>query len=321
MIKSFRRFFFPFSQHDYELAVVGAGLSGIAAAKFYLDIHPECRLVMLEQDSCIGGVWSRNRLYDNFWTQWTVGTAAYPDKPMDQPPEEDTFYDFFRAKYTTGYLEKYVDEHAFAGQSMRDKIRFSFKVHKIEKQEEKWTVFGKDSSGETTVSAPKLIVASGVTSSPNMPDLLGQDDFQAPIMHQESFGRSSVLSSPDVEHVTVLGGSKSSADMVYTAVKAGKSVSWVIRDSGTGPGFFVSTKGKGPYKNALEIGTARVAATLSPSLVNPDTWSTRFLYGSSLGRKLVELAWGGIDKEIREEANYARKDVAEGFERLDPHTP
>lgn len=34
------------------------GLCGIAAAKFYLDVHPECRLVMLERDGYIGGVWN-----------------------------------------------------------------------------------------------------------------------------------------------------------------------------------------------------------------------------------------------------------------------
>ena len=34
------------------------GLSGIAFARFYLDIHPESKLLILEQDSCVGGVWS-----------------------------------------------------------------------------------------------------------------------------------------------------------------------------------------------------------------------------------------------------------------------
>ena len=33
-------------------------ISGIAAAKFYLDIHPNCRLAILEQDHCLGGVWN-----------------------------------------------------------------------------------------------------------------------------------------------------------------------------------------------------------------------------------------------------------------------
>src|SRR4051794_3071747 len=34
------------------------GVSGIIAAQRYLQAHPNCRLTILEQDYCIGGVWS-----------------------------------------------------------------------------------------------------------------------------------------------------------------------------------------------------------------------------------------------------------------------
>lgn len=34
------------------------GLTGIVVARFYMDIHPECRLVILEEDTVVGGVWS-----------------------------------------------------------------------------------------------------------------------------------------------------------------------------------------------------------------------------------------------------------------------
>lgn len=34
------------------------GLSGIAAARFYLEVHPHCTLVVLERDTCLGGVWN-----------------------------------------------------------------------------------------------------------------------------------------------------------------------------------------------------------------------------------------------------------------------
>lgn len=38
--------------------VIDLGLAGIAFARFYLDIHPECRLTIFEKDEHIGGVWS-----------------------------------------------------------------------------------------------------------------------------------------------------------------------------------------------------------------------------------------------------------------------
>jgi hypothetical protein len=34
------------------------GISGIVFARFFLDIHPEAKIVILEAGSCIGGVWS-----------------------------------------------------------------------------------------------------------------------------------------------------------------------------------------------------------------------------------------------------------------------
>jgi hypothetical protein len=39
----------------------GLGISGIAAARFYLYIHPECRLLLLEKDTHLGGVWNSSK--------------------------------------------------------------------------------------------------------------------------------------------------------------------------------------------------------------------------------------------------------------------
>lgn len=242
---------------------------------------------------------------------------------MARPPEDDIHYEFFKAKHTTRYLEEYVDGHCFSGQNLRARIRFGFKVLTIKKMEGMWIVSGQDKTKRTTrFHSPKLIIASGLTSTPNLPDLPGKQKFSAPIVHQEAFGQSPVLSSADLQHVTVLGGGKPAADMVYSSVKAGKSVSWIIRASGTGPGFLFSPKGKGPYQNAFELGSTRVASTISPSIFNPDNRWTRFLHGTDRGRKLVSSIWAAVDKETREGAGFAgREGALEGFENLAPHTP
>ena len=137
-----------------------------------------------------------------------------------------------------------------------------------------------------------------------MPDLPGSEHFEAPVIHQESYGQSSVLSSDKFQNVTVVGGGKSAADMVYSSVKAGKSVSWIIRASGTGPAHFVSPKGKGPYKNAFQIGSTRIVSTLSPSILNPENFWTRFVHGTNIGQKIVHAARGASDKETRAEADF-----------------
>ncbi|KAI4209546.1 MAG: hypothetical protein LQ351_007537 [Letrouitia transgressa] len=258
------------------------------------------------------------RSYEDFWTQWTVGTAEWSDKPMSRPPEDDIYYEFFKAKHTTNYLEKYVDEHFYAGHSLRDRIYFNAIVKSIEKSCSKWII----TSDTADYQASKVIVAHGLTSIANIPDWLGRQSFEGPIIHQEDFGQSFVLSSPSLQNITVVGGGKSAADMVYASVKAGKSVSWVIRASGTCPGFLLSPKGKGPYKNASEIGSTRIAGTFSPSVLSPDTWWTRFLHRTKIGQKVTNAIWDGADQGTCEDANFnGRQNALEGFVNLKPHTP
>ncbi|KAL8998266.1 MAG: hypothetical protein Q9169_002671 [Polycauliona sp. 2 TL-2023] len=237
---------------------------------------------------------------------------------MDRPPQNDLHHEFFKAEHTTRYLEEYIDSHRYAGQSLRSRIRFGCSVKTITKQGDAWVVVTDSAQYQSS----RIIIASGLFSSPHIPKLVGSDTFEAPIIHQQDFGGSSVLNSPQLHKVTVIGGGKSAADMVYACVKAGKSVSWVIRASGTGPGYLMSPEGKGPYKNAFEIGSTRVVGTLSPSFIGPDNWWRRFLFGSSPGQRIVKAIWAGADKEVQEGAQFAnRPNALPGFANLRPHCP
>ena len=243
---------------------------------------------------------------------------------MPRPPEEDIYYEFFKAKHTTRYLENYVDQQKHAGQTLRDRIRFGTDVQSIQKIEGQWIISttAMGTSTQTIFHTTKLMVASGLTSVPYMPLLPGQENFGGRILHQEAFGSSDIFTSSAIQNITVLGGAKSAADMIYAAVKAGKNVTWVIKATDTtGPGFFLSPKGKGPYKNAFEIGMTRVAATFTPSFMNGDTWWTRCLHGSKYGVKMMNSFWRGIDKETRQDANFTGRKNVQGFEKLSPHTP
>ena len=243
---------------------------------------------------------------------------------MSRPPEEDLYYEFFKAKHTTKYLEDYADRQKHAGRSLRDRIRFGVEVQSVQKHEFEWLVSIKNSTGDSTqiLHTRKLIVASGLTSVPKMPILPGENNFGGPIIHQETFGSSDVLSSSHIHDIVVLGGGKSSADIVYSAVKAGKTVSWILKETDTtGPGFLFSPKGKGPYKNAFEVGMTRLAATFTPSIMNDQTWWTWFLHSSKYGIKLMSSFWASVDKATRVDANFSGRDHAKGFDKLEPHTP
>ncbi|KAJ8064948.1 hypothetical protein OCU04_007252 [Sclerotinia nivalis] len=309
------------SENGFEVIVIGAGVSGIIAAQRYLEAHPNCQLALLEKDYCIGGVFSQRRLYKDFWTQWIVGLAEYSDMHMERPPEEDCKNDCFKAKYTTEYLEKCVDEKRHAGRSLRDRIQFGVQVQSIEKEGENFVISCMNSKNIPVLfSARKLMVANGENSLPNMPDLPGKESFEGIILHSEEFGQSDIISSESVKYIAVIGAGKSSADMIYEAVKAGKTVSWIIRKTGTGAGFFAPIDLKTPYKNGVEAAQTRVMSTLQPSLLNRDTWWTWFLHSTFIGVAIVKWIFSVLDKTVREKADYKGRKSSKGFEKLEYDT-
>ena len=104
--------------------------------------------------------------------------------------------------------------------------------------------------------------------------------------------------------VTILGGGKSAADMVYDSVKAGKKVSWIIRETGEGPAAFAGAAGRGPYRNGPEIAATRILSALSPLCFAPISWWTKLIHGSKFGRNIVAKVWLGADQACSDLAKF-----------------
>ncbi|KAL2049397.1 hypothetical protein ABVK25_010301 [Lepraria finkii] len=94
----------------YDVVIIGAGLYGIQAARYYLDIHPN------------------ERIYEAFWTQTPVGMAEFSDRPMAPPPDGNQCYRVFPTRYVTKYLESYIDNHVYNETTIRDRIMFNTQV-------------------------------------------------------------------------------------------------------------------------------------------------------------------------------------------------
>ena len=262
------------------------------------------------------------RNYASFWSQTGLRMTEYSDKPMILPEGEDTYHDTFRAKDVTKYLEEYIDEHRYLDRTLRDRMLFSICVKRIEKSEaqDAWTVQATDrqTNKACEFKTHRLMIASGLTSEPNMPDFSGRETFKGPMLHSENFGNSSILTSPGIKYVVVVGGGKSAADMVYALAKAEKSVFWVVRKPGTGPGAFIDIKGHGRYKNAAEIGCTRLMTSLGPSAYPTSKWKDAWVHRTKSGRAVLDKVWANADRDIRNEANYhGRKDARSGFKDLE----
>ena len=198
------------------------GLAGIAAAKTYLEVHPDAKLVVLEAQSSVGGVWAEGRLYPGLKTNNMVGTYEFSDFPMDEKTWGVKPGEHIPGKVVHDYLTKYAEKFG-----VLPHVRLNSKVASAERGEKGgWLL--KISQPHSSILAKKLLVATGMTSEAFVPKIQGQESFGAPLFHSKDLSQhASTLDT--AKSVTVLGGTKSAWDAVYAYASRGIEVNWVIR--------------------------------------------------------------------------------------------
>lgn len=219
----------------YDVIVIGAGLQGLAAAKTYLKIEPQTNLLIIDSNQTVGGVWAKENIYPGLRSNNLLGTYEYTDFPMHEnfgvQKEEHipggTNYEYFRQ-----YAERF---------DLTRRTLLRSKLTTAEKVEDGWnlsiTTVGKPADQTSNITCSKLVVATGVTSSPVPIDIEGQENFSVPVLNFAHFRHEAagLLKNPSIEHVAVYGGAKAAYDTVYMLASHGKRVSWIIRASGHGP--------------------------------------------------------------------------------------
>jgi cation diffusion facilitator CzcD-associated flavoprotein CzcO len=97
------------------------------------------------------------------------------------------------------------------------RIRFRTKVEEIQQTSNGGWILtlniiqsadGKETMETKQIFVDKLVIATGVTGNPNMPDIPGADDFDAPLFHAKEFLQKKELLKT-AKKVVVYGGSKS----------------------------------------------------------------------------------------------------------------
>lgn len=244
--------------------------------------------------------------------------------PLTLPEDAPTLYDSFPARYVIQYLEEYIKSHVYSGTPLSDRIWLGTEVTSVEKRDDGW-MLRLASSKSQQIRCSKLAIASGSTSQPNMPDFPRDVQWKAPILHHRDFGthEKEVLSpNSPYKNITVLGGGKSAADMVYAAVKANKDVKWIVRNTGEGPGFILhAAPTAGRYKNAAEAALNQNATTTNPSGFHSMTPEGQSLHQSASGRAILEERLSAVDQRGKVWANYhGREDARPTFAQLEPST-
>ena len=264
--------------------------------------------------------------------------AEFSDRPMTPPPAEDQFYGFFPAQYTAAYLESYVDNHVYAGRTIRDRVLFKAQVVNVARFQPSDPADGATNptiewivtyNANQRVHASKLIDATGMTNRPEIPSLPGSSTFRGETLHHKSFGQKekSLLADPSAQNICILGGAKSAADVAYAFAKTSggkKNVHWIVREDGNGPcAFFAVQPVSERYANSNEGFYNRYLASYLPNTFGR-RWAILkwLLQGTVLGRWYAKRLWDGFDKGLRGLMNYQREEGKEtGFANLEPDTP
>lgn len=224
-----------------------------------------------------------------------LSALQYSDAPM-APNDMNRNDPIVTGEMIHRYLREYAELH-----DLMRHIRFNTFVVGATKCESGWQLRFRDS--DDILKASKLLVATGVTSIPKMPQCL-DDDGSVPLIHSRDLGQSfDALKSGSVQHVVVTRAAKSAYDVVFLMLSMGKQVTWVIRTQGAGPLAILPFMILG-LVNSIGFASTRLMSNLSPSILNTSGWLYWLLQRTILGQWIVGLFWHFLDYISSANAGY-----------------
>ena len=70
------------SPEHHRVIVVGTGFNGLSIAKTYLDIDASVDVILIDCESSVGGVWSRERIYPGLHYETPTPTLDWTEMSM-----------------------------------------------------------------------------------------------------------------------------------------------------------------------------------------------------------------------------------------------
>ena len=193
-----------------KVLIIGAGISGLAAAKYALDsgLAP----LVLERNKDLGGIW--NPQTGSTWNGLCTNFCKYNAQLSDLPYPEDT--PMFPLNHQVfNYLKDYASKF-----NLLPHIRFDCKVTRLEKvvdeEETRYRVSWRKEGKEETGVFPFVVVAAGMFSQPHLPSFKGIEKFKGTVLHSKDYKGSSPFAG---KRVLTLGSSVSGSDLPANVAK------------------------------------------------------------------------------------------------------
>ena len=211
-----------------SVAVIGAGVAGLAAAKSLLEegLHPTA----FERSKNLGGLWRYDDgvaggggpAYRSLQTNISRHAMGYSDHPIP-----DSFPDFPTHRHILRYLESYADRFG-----LRRHVRLQHEVVDVRRQGDRWKVRVRCDGEERTDDFDAVMVCTGRHHTPSWPDLEGRDEFEGELLHSGSYTEPTPFAG---RTVLVIGTGSSGIDLAEElAPVAGRTLlstgrgAWII---------------------------------------------------------------------------------------------
>jgi putative flavoprotein involved in K+ transport len=180
------------------VAIVGAGPTGLAAAAALKERGVET--VLLERSDAIGESWRRR--YERLHLHTVRWLSGLPGLPIERSAGKWVAKDAYAE-----YLVRYAGHHAL-------EPRLGVDVQRIERTDGTWTL--RTSDGD--LEAGQVVVASGFSAKPHLPDWHGRDAFAGRLVHSADYVDPTPYTGLDV---LVVGSGNSGAEIATDVAEAG----------------------------------------------------------------------------------------------------
>jgi dimethylaniline monooxygenase (N-oxide forming) len=197
-----------------RIAVVGAGISGIAAANILKKngFVP----VVFEKHEKIGGVWASaypEVHLQNIYPQYHLSDFDWSFKPDLHPTGEQIMR----------YLTEAVEHHKLD-------IRLNHEILAMQENPDGWQIRYKNETGIQDESFEYVILAAGqYTDGKNIPHFLDEEQFKGKIITERDITSLEVFNG---ERVVIVGYGKSALDMTTLAAERSAEVHHIFRTPG-----------------------------------------------------------------------------------------
>ncbi|KAI4349602.1 hypothetical protein L6164_010168 [Bauhinia variegata] len=200
---------------ESSVIIVGAGTSGIAAAACLTT--SSVPFIILEREDCFASLWQKYT-YDRLHLHLRKQVCELPHMPF--PP---SYPHYVPRKQFIQYLGDYVSHFKISPLYQR-----AVELAEYDDGHQKWRVKARNwNSGEVEEYVGRfLVVASGETAEPRVPEVEGLGSFKGKVLHSTGYKNGKEFKD---EHVLVVGSGNSGMEIALDLANHGAKPSIIVR--------------------------------------------------------------------------------------------